>query len=327
MSNFLITKRYLEDFQLSTIFCRLAVIVTFILSSAGGTAWGQTVTKTIKLYAAAGSGSYSTNFQSEIEAAFTELGKSLADVTCFTRWDVVKDGYYVTLNHDWAAPNTIKLSHADHHKFANHYLDNNKQFGYSTSSNPLTLAQNLNATLDFGTGISQLGCKIECWVSNVNNQNNADPEGGYIVKVELTLNEDGNPPYAFVNETNIAATKKVVPLTTFEENNKVLDLTDALVSGAKYARIYLSKYGNANAASTSLSISYNGNPLIQCASPYQKYGWYFSEAGGIEVSKLSVTGLDPAEMLKYNVIIVSSTSALSGEKEPAWEKKTVYSFQ
>lgn len=137
---------------------------------------------------------------------------------------------------------------------------------------------------------------------------------------------DGQPPYELVNETDIAANKIVVPFTEYKAANKVFDVSDALVSGAKYARIYLEKYGNANAQSGNLTITYNGNPITQCTG-YEKYGWYLSETDGIDLTKLSVTGIDADEMMKYNLVIVSSTNPLSGDQEPAWEKKTVYSLQ
>ena len=141
------------------------------------------------------------------------------------------------------------------------------------------------------------------------------------------FNADGLPPYDLVNETDIAATKKLVPLTSYESAGNKLDVSDALAENAKYARIYVSKYGAANDESANLTITYDGNPITKCTAGNERYGWYLSVPEGIDVSKLSVTGLEPDEMLKYNVAIVSSQNELSGTKEPAWEKKTVYSFQ
>ena len=141
------------------------------------------------------------------------------------------------------------------------------------------------------------------------------------------FNADGLPPYDLVNETDIAATKKLVPLTSYESAGNKLDVSDALAENAKYARIYVSKYGAANNESANLTITYDGNPITKCTTGNERYGWYLSVPEGIDVSKFSVTGLEPDEMLKYNVAIVSSQNELSGTKEPAWEKKTVYSFQ
>ena len=595
--------------------CR-AILVMLTLLVGGNSAVGQEVTgKTITHYVAAESGSYTASFQTEIEAAFAELELSPLDPnTCFTRWDVIRDGNYVPLNHDYNAPNTIQLSHGDHYLFSGHYADGNKQYGYSSGGNPLSLSNNLNATLNFGDGLSQLGCKIECWVTNVNSQTNADPADGYKVKVEIILNEDGlapdnfpgtysgsdptavpievtpktatskdvafdiatanakyarfvllkdgteqdisrtaitvsggqssterpkrgvyvynseglgssigvtvaldagtfedyqlvayfsdeaptldgdgvtitqepaildekqvytfsypttvihkyiawgtnsttlnitgfisedlptltsssttgyiswalydgpygssnavsvagnnwsggswsmygnginnmgvtqntetlfsisdsqlssnwnaftNPvlkapnsdtfetyknyvlvcelsdassskirvryifhfnadglePYELVNETAITDTKKAVPTTDYETANKVFDVSDALVAGAKYARIYVAKYGNPIDESANLTVTYNGTPLTQCATGNEKYGWYLSQAGGIDPAKLSITGLDAAEMLKYELVIVSSASELSGAQEPAWDKKSVIYLQ
>lgn len=150
-----------------------------------------------------------------------------------------------------------------------------------------------------------------------------------IIKVRYIFhfNVDGQAPYELINETDIAADKTVIPITDYEAASSVLDVSDALVSGAKYARIYVSKYGNANAESANLTITYDDTHITQCAVGNEKYGWYLSEAGGIDVSKLSLTGLTADEMLKYNVVIVSSDEELSGTQEPAWDKKKVYSFQ
>jgi hypothetical protein len=141
------------------------------------------------------------------------------------------------------------------------------------------------------------------------------------------FNADGLPPYDLVNETDIAATKKLVPLSNYVSAANKLNVSDALAGNAKYVRIYVSKYGAASEESTNLTVSYDGTPLTQCSTGNKRYGWYLSLADGIDASKLSVTGLEPDEMLKYNVIIVSASEELTGAKEPAWEKKTVYSFQ
>ena len=147
------------------------------------------------------------------------------------------------------------------------------------------------------------------------------------VRYIFHFNADGLEPYDLVNETAITDTKKAVPTTDYEAANKVFDVSDALVSGAKYARVYVAKYGNPIEESANLTVTYNGTPLTQCAAGNEKYGWYLSEAGGIEPSKLSITGLDAAEMLKYELVIVSANEELSGTKEPAWQKKTVIYLQ
>ena len=147
------------------------------------------------------------------------------------------------------------------------------------------------------------------------------------VRYIFHFNADGLEPYELVNETAITDTKKAVPTTDYEAANKVFDISDALVSGAKYARVYLAKYGNPIAESGSLTIKYDGNDINKCATGNEKYGWYLSEAGGIDPSKLSITGLDAAEMLKYELVIVSADEELSGTKEPAWQKKTVIYLQ
>lgn len=270
------------------------------------------------------------SLQQRVVDAFTELGITLDANTTFTKWDVVKDGNLVDLNHDYAAPNTIQIEHGSHYLFADHYQDGNKQYGYyNGGQNALSLDDNLNATIHFGNGVYQLGSIIECWVTNVNSRSNADPADGYKVKVEVHFNEDGNPPFTFVNETDITATKKMVNVSTLDATNPTFDMTGALVSGAKYARIYLAKYGEANDVSSNLTVTYDGTDATACADPYGRYGWYISDADGIDLSKLVVGSatLSADDMLKYNLIVVSSTSDLTGDQEPAWEQKTVYSFQ
>ena len=147
------------------------------------------------------------------------------------------------------------------------------------------------------------------------------------VRYIFHFNADGLPPYELVNETDITDTKKAVPTTDYEAANKVFDISDALVSGAKYARVYVAKYGNPIEESANLTVAYDGTPLTQCAAGNVKFGWYLSEAGGIDPSKLSITGLDAAEMLKYELVIVSADEELTGTKEPAWQKKTVIYLQ
>ena len=147
------------------------------------------------------------------------------------------------------------------------------------------------------------------------------------VRYIFHFNADGLEPYDLVNETAITDTKKAVPTTDYEAANKVFDVSDALVSGAKYARVYVAKYGNPIEESANLTVTYDGAALTQCAAGNVKFGWYLSEAGGIDPSKLSITGLDAAEMLKYELVIVSANEELSGTKEPAWQKKTVIYLQ
>ncbi len=147
------------------------------------------------------------------------------------------------------------------------------------------------------------------------------------IKYIFHFSVDGLPPYDLVNETAITDTKKAVPTTDYEAANKVFDVSDALVSGAKYARVYVAKYGNPIEESANLTVTYDGAGLTQCAAGNVKFGWYLSEAAGIDPSQLSITGLDAAEMLKYELVIVSANEELSGTKEPAWQKKTVIYLQ
>ncbi len=320
------------------------MLLLAILLAGGNAAWGQTVTgETIIRYAVANDGNpYTATFYSSgtdndiwnsIQAAFNALGKKLTDDNCFARWDVVLS------NGDYVQPNAYNLGDEQIRFFfdgvgsdewrTQGLIADKKQYIYTCGNLPSTpygLNSKLNATVNFGSKVVQLGSKLECYITNNGPSTNSDPVDGYIVKVEIRFTENGQPPYELVNETDIAATKTVVPYTTYKANAGVFDVSDALASSAKYARIYLEKYGNANAESGNLTITYDGNPITQCTG-HEKYGWYLSEAGGIDPSKLNVTGLAADEMMKYNLVIVSSTNELTGTTEPAWEKKTVYSLQ
>ena len=301
---------------------RTLVFLAFFLMSQGF-AVAQTVTTTITRYVVADDGAnngnpytatfYSTGTDNEIwnsiKSAFTDVNKTLTDDNCFVRWDVKKsDGTY-------ANPEAYNLSSGRVRFFFNGVggdeyrtqglIYEEKQYIYTHGNLPSDtygLNTKLNATVNFGTNVFQLGSTLECYITDDGPSSNSEPENGYVVKVEIIFNENGLPPYALINETDIAATKTVVPYTTYKANNGVFDVSDALVSGAKYARIYLEKYGNANAQSGNLTITYDGNPITQCATGNEKYGWYLSEAGGIDVSKLNVTGLTADEMMKYNLI-------------------------
>lgn len=186
----------------------------------------------------------------------------------------------------------------------------------------------LSPTVSFGNGVYQLGSVIECWVTNVNSQTAADPADGYKVKVEVHFNEDGNPPYTFVNVTDIAATKQMVNVSTLASTNPVFDVSDALVDGAKYVRFYLTHYGMEADESSALNISYDGTQATACADPYGRYGYYLSSDDAFNLENLIVsTSLTPDQLMQYQLVVVSSTAPLSGDQEPAWEKKTVISFQ
>lgn len=323
---------------------RRIVLLLAILLVGGNAAWGQTVKgETIIRYAVANDGNpYTATFYSSgtdndiwnsIQAAFNALGEELTDDNCFARWDVVLS------NGDYVQPNAYNLG-VDQIRFffdgvggdewrTQALIANSKQYIYTYGNLPSTpygLNSKLNATVNFGSNVVQLGSKLECYITNNGQSANSDPADGYIVKVEIRFTEDGQPPYELVNETDIAATKTVVPYTTYKANAGVFDVSDALASSAKYARIYLEKYGNANAESGNLTITYDGNPITQCTG-HEKFGWYLSVADGINPTQLSITGLDADEMMKYNLVIVSSTNELTGTTEPAWEKKTVYSLQ
>lgn len=311
----------LYSFNLTST-ARRVMLFLAILLAGGNAAWGQTVTNTLPTeYRAAGTGDINVDINEQVMNA---LGGSLTQENYFIRWNVIKDGNNVEIG-QWSIPSGgVQISINNSGAYARLYDNSKKQCSFNNGDWQSTTLENcLKPTIKFN--LNQLGCKIECWITNDGSKTATDPSN-YLLKYELILNEDGQAPYALVNETDIAATKVVIPYTTYKANSGVVDVSDALVSGAKYARVYLEKYGSPNTQSANLTISYDGNPITQCTG-YEKYGWYLSEVGGIDPSKLSVTGLDADEMMKYNLVIVSSTNVLSGEQEPAWEKKTVYSLQ
>ena len=135
---------------------RVLLLFTFIVACVGSM-WGQSepkVQEIITLYKAAGESDAEANFYEYVISKFADLGFSLTQDNCFTRWDVVQDGNYVVLNHDWAAPNSIFLKHNNsHYLFSENYSGDNKmQYGYSVpTKNPLPLEDNLNAQLQFGS--------------------------------------------------------------------------------------------------------------------------------------------------------------------------------
>lgn len=305
--------------------------------------------RVIKVYAQASEGenqgnSYNTananndqskSFYQLITAAFAEMGETLDYSNCFAKWVVLdENGQNIVLKQYYAAPGQILLGNVTQACYHANADENNggtptAVYVYNAANANNALSGMLDANLSFGQGVFQRGKTIELWVTNVNDHNPADPSGGYKVKLQLLFNEDGNPPFTFVNETDITATKKMVDVSTLSASSPVFDMTDALVSDAKYARIYISKYGNANDASSDLLVTYNGEAATACADPYGRYGWYISDDNGIDLENLIVgsTTLTADEMLKYNLVVVSSTSPLTGGQEPAWEQKTVYSFQ
>ena len=285
--------------------------------------------KVIKIYVQAsdseGQVDYPANLQSTVVDYFTEQSWTLNAENCFAKWDVIKDGNLVPFT-AWNA----SVQFTDGNNFA-HNVDDNKKYIYSAGSNSWeqsTLAQTLNQNLRFPVGKYQLGSVVELWVTNENSHTAADPAGGYKLKVEIHFNEDGNPPYTFVNVTDIAATKQMVNVSTLASTNPLLDMSDALVDGAKYARFYLTHYGMEADESSALNISYNGTAATACASPYGRYGYYLSSDDAFNLENLIVsTSLTPDQLMQYQLVVVSSTNPLSGDQEPAWEKKTVISFQ
>ncbi len=265
-----------------------------------------------------------------INAAFTDMSETLNTDNCFAKWVVLdENGDPLTLGQHNPPTGGIQLGGIEgacYHSAS----DNKAVYAYKNQSwDTSAINGKLNATLTFANGVYQLGKVIELWVTNENNQTAADPADGYKVKVEVHFTEDGNPPYPLLNETDIAATKKMVNVKTLNAAAPVFDMTDALVANAKYARFYLMKRGSVNAASEDLTVTYNGNPATDCESPYSRFGHYLSEAGGIDPTNLvvSTNGISADDMLQYQLVVVSSANEMTGTQEPAWEKMTVISFQ
>ena len=291
--------------------------------------------KVIKIYVQASDGTdhgndYSANLQTQIQNAFNEIGETLTAANAFARWDLkTVDGTYINPQSYNTESGRVRFLFPGIEEWqSGNLIANNHQYIFGLG----TLPNMLSPSVSFGNGVYQLGSVLECWVTNdVDTPTAADPDGGYKVKVEVIFNEDGQPPYNFLNETPSAAVHhQMVNISTLESPNPTFDMSSALVSGAKYARFYLSHYGSAAAASNTLSVSYDGTLAIACADPYERYGCYLSDANGIDLDKLTVSAsVTPDELMQYQLVVVSSTEPLgpTAEQEPAWEQKTVYSFQ
>ena len=292
--------------------------------------------KIVKLYVQASDGAqhgndYSANLQSRITSAFTELGITLNATDCFARWDVVKDGNYITLAESYADNNTIWIQYGDNNyrHVANSYF----QYIYSNGTNSWeisSLSNTLNATIHYGNGVKQLGSVLECWVTDTNSHNPADPAGGYKVKVEVHFTDDGLAPDDFpgtFSGTETAFTHEMA----FTETSTQITFSPT-TTGAKYARYYLVKNGEELSVSSTAITLASGNG--QTSSQRPKRGVYVYNASGLTADDLKVTVSLPAGSFEdYQLVAVFSDDAptLSGTditKEPSpLDEKQVYSFE
>jgi len=307
-----------------TSLAKCAMMVTLMMVMGVGSVWGQAAQKVIQLYEAAGTGNYTTHFQSEIEAAFAELGKTLNASNCFSRWSITKDNDYITLN-QW---NTIVINHNNNGNATHHTGDNKTQYAYGGPEDwrTITLNDNLSPTIEF-KGISQLGCKVECYVTNVNNHTDADPAEGYVVKVELVFNEDGLAPDNFLG-TYSGSAPTAVPIEVTPKTATTKDVTfDIATANAKYARFVLLKDGTEQDISRT-AITVSGG---QSSTERPKRGVYvYSEGLG---SSIDVTvALDAGTFEDYQLVAYFADEAprLDGTtitKEPeTLDEKQIYSF-
>lgn len=132
----------------------------------------------------------------------------------------------------------------------------------------------------------------------------------------------------FVNKTDPVETldKYVNVAEVASANGNIAIAESDLPADTHYLRFYLAKNGDAKMISETLSVSYDGVPATPCTA--QKNGKYLSLANDFDVNKLSVsTSLAADELLKYQLVCVSSSHTPAEDKEPAWEHKTVWHFQ
>ena len=311
--------------QLPTSFRRVVIVMSLLLAAVN-VAWGQAVTgKVIKLYEVAGSGNYTANFQSQVEAAFAELGKTLSASNCFSRWSIIKDNEYVTLN-QW---NTIAINHNNNGNATHHTTDNKSQYVYGGPEEwrTITLSDNLNPTIEF-RGITQLGCKVECYVTNVNSQTDADPSDGYVVKVELIFNEDGQAPDNFFG-TYSGSDPTAVRLEVTPKTATTKDVTfDIATANAKYARFVLLKDGTEQDISRT-AITVSGG---QSSTERPKRGVYVYNSEGLGSSIDVTVTLDAGTFEDYQLVAYFADEAPAQEgttitKEPATlDEKQVRQF-
>lgn len=111
-------------------------------------------------------------------------------------------------------------------------------------------------------------------------------------------------------------------------------LTDDILPGAKYARIYLADAsGTALADQSALAVTYDGNTVTQKAGNSNKNGVYVYNAGNaITLSNISATLTGTLGTLaNYSIVCLLSTDAgtpTAGPltKEPDWDLTYTYSF-
>ena len=304
------SRRFFTPPSPSGLACRLVLTLVVLLAGVNA-AWGQTVTgKVIKLYEAAGSGNYTANFQSQVEAAFAESGKTLSASNCFSRWSIIKDNEYVTLN-QW---NTIAINHNNNGNATHHTTDNKSQYVYGGPEEwrTITLSDNLNPTIEF-SGITQLGCKVECYVTNVNSQTDADPSDGYVVKVELIFNEDGLAPDNFFG-TYSGSDPTAVRLEVTPKTETTKDVTfDIATANAKYARFVLLKDGTEQDISRT-AITVSGG---QSSTERPKRGVYVYNSDGLGSSVNVTVTLAAGAFENYELV------AYFADEAPAQEGTTI----
>jgi hypothetical protein len=159
--------------------CRAILFIAFLLM--GNYAIAQTVTTTLPTaYQIAGTSDISIDIYDDVMAAIDGLGQSLTQENYFVRWNVVKDGNNVTINPWGIGENDVRIN-INSNGNAAHVSDNKQYLYYVNSWDSESLNNVLSPTIQFSSGITQLGCKIECWITNDGSKTAADPSN-YLVK-------------------------------------------------------------------------------------------------------------------------------------------------
>ena len=273
----------------------------------------EVTVKTITAYAKAGeSATYQEDWTSAIQAAFTEAGLTLTGDNLFARWDVKKNDALETLN-QWNSNVTITAYGNNHFTMSS---DNTKYFfykGFDWQSNPLDLGFKPNIT--FGNAAYQLGCVLECYVSNNGRKTNSDPNPNtYQVLYRLIFNSDGLEPIedSFLGSAKSGANSSGTNLFAAEGSPKDIDFSSVGLSSVKYARVYLAdENGSPYTDQSPLAVSYNGTPASAAGSDIRNGVYIYDGGNNLTLSDISAT-LTPdsgTPYFKYKVVCLLSTKS------------------
>ena len=287
--------------------------------------------------------SYTADLYSRINSVFTQMGETeaLSNANCFAKWVVVNaDGTpYDTKDYGAAAGGVNIVLDGIEEWQSKAWINGGNQYAYGLG----TAANRLKATVNFGTGVYQLGNVIECYVTNDGHNQNTDPDDGYKVKVEIHFYD----PDAFEGELKDNGAEAVTTVTVGRTDASVaLPLTTTAATHAKlsarapkYARFILTdlqgNYLDPTTAGHVLSVSYGGNNGT-AVTGHADYGYYVNgEGSALDLSNITVSLAAPQAYKLYRVVALFSTDfegaipdtgAEPLIHEPKWDLKYTYSF-